>query len=258
MSSGGNDVVVDGVHVALQEQGSQNIEEIPLSDDLVEEESFDDEEMEDEDEEMIDTDTIRNTAKLLMRRKPSKFLVKYEDDTFLLFDYDDDKNDNTNEEDNGSYPIICEDIDYFHESFKKIFVIIRKFIQSYYTGVTLGAKEIVISIPALDLMIYEDNMYNDQASFSDLETNFQTLCKRSRESGETEIPKYLSALMTTRPRFVSRYNTLVELTEGTATLRNIKPFLNNEDNPVVLDDEDDEDNANKALTRDAIDIIEDD
>lgn len=258
MSLGDNDVVVDGVHVALGEQPNQSIEEVPLSDDLVEEGSFDEEEMEDEDEEMIDTDAIRNTAKLLMRRSPSKFLVYYEDDTFLLFDYDEDKDENTYEEDNESYPIICEDIDLFHESFKKIFIIIRKFIQGYYSGVPLGAKEIVMSIPALDLMIYEDNMYNDQASFNDLETIFQTLCKRSKESGETDIPKYLSGSMSTRPRFVARYNTLVELTEGTATLKNIKPFLNDEDNPVVLDDEEDDVFVNNPLQKEEIDIIDDD
>jgi len=255
MSININDVVVDEIHMAINDDHSGDAERSTLSENLVEE-SFDHE----SDEEMLDSEEIRDTAKILMRKLPSKFLLQYEEDTFLLFDYD--ESDETHENDNdsqNSYPIICEDIDACHESFKSLLIIIRKFMQGYYTGVTLGAKEIVVSIPILDLIIYEDNMYNDQVTFNDLETIFQTLQKRSLENNEESIPKYLSGIITTRPRFVSRYNTLVELTEGTATLKNIKPFFNDEDNPVVLDDEYDElDKSNEEKGKnDQIAILDD-
>ena len=35
-----------------------------------------------------------------------------------------------------------------------------------------------------------------------------------------------------------RYNALVELTESSATLKNIKPFSNDETHPLILDDND--------------------
>ncbi|SMN18036.1 similar to Saccharomyces cerevisiae YGL250W RMR1 Protein required for meiotic recombination and gene conversion [Maudiozyma saulgeensis] len=258
MATNNNEVVVDEIHMAINNDESADTERSNLSENLVEE-SFGN----DSDEEMVDSDKIRDTAKLLLRKLPSKFLLQYEDDMFLLFDYDENDDDNESQENDNdsqnSYPIICEDIDACHESFKHLLIVIRKFIQGYYNGVTLGAKEIVISIPILDLIIYEDNMYNDQVSFNDLETIFQTLRKRSLIEKEDNIPKYLSGVITTRPRFVSRYNTLVELTEGSATLKNIKPFFNDEDNPVVLDDEDEqpEGSKNEKDNNDGIAILDD-
>lgn len=244
-----NDIEVDGVHVTVREGESAPIapEANQSAENLVEETSEPDDEIETDDEDMEVDDRaeeeLRNAAKSLLRKLPSRCVLKYESDTFLLFDYEDDAADTDIAEDDeslSSCPIICSDASAAHESLAHLLPLVRKFLAQYYNGMPLGAKELVVDLPALDLTLYEDNMYNNQVTFSDIDMIFKTLQKRSRDVGEADVPRCLVGTVSTRPRFVARYNTLVELTEGNATLKNTVPFSNDEDNPVVLDDDDDD------------------
>lgn len=235
----GNEVVVDGVHVTLSDDNDEDLLEYEPAAKIQH-----DEQEEGQVHPGINSDAeVREAAKALLRKMPSKVHIHYEGDVFILFDYDDD--DDT-EDDNDSFnscPIICKDIDITHESCTNLMASIREFLGTYYNKIQFGNKEILINIPTLDITICEDNLYNNQVTFDDIQAIFNILQKRSKEQGEINTPKYLDGIITTRPRFVSRYNALVELTEGNATLQNIKPFSNDEKNPVVLDDDDD-DNTN--------------
>ena len=174
---------------------------------------------------------VRQAAESLLKKQLPKVLVHYQDDKFLLFNYDDARDD-----DEEAYPIICENTKYNNGSCTELLASVRKFLETYYNRILFGSKEILFEIPALDLTLCEDNIYNNQITFSDIETIFRILRERSMANSEEDVPLCLEANISTRPRFVSRYNALVELTESTASLKNIKPFSNSENNPLVLDD----------------------
>ncbi|GMM54253.1 Rmr1 protein [Maudiozyma humilis] len=242
MSFNSNDIEVDGVQVTVREGGETPaaVDVDQSTENLVEEASdvmdTDDEDME---VDARDEEELRDAARSLLRKLPSRCVLQFQSDTFLLFDYEDSEETEEEDESLSSCPIICSDASAAHESLAQLLPQVRKYLTQYYNGLPLGAKELVVDLPALDLTLYEDNMYNNQVTFSDIDMIFKTLQKRSRVEGETGVPRYLVGKVSTRPRFVARYNSLVELTEGSATLKNTVPFSNDEDNPVVLDDEDD-------------------
>lgn len=207
-------VELDDVGVQLDEGDEEDL--LEYDDEPVEEQSSD--------------AHIRNVAENLMKSELPKVTVKYKDSTFLLF---------TSEEENeSSQPIICENAALYQRPMGEFIESVRKFMGNRFGGLTFATKELVLQIKSLDLTLFEDNVYNNHISFSDVYTIFKILKERSESNFEADIPTHLTIELSTRPRFVSRYNALVELTESSATLKNIKPFSNDETHPLILDDND--------------------
>lgn len=180
---------------------------------------------------------IRQVAKNLLQKPANKVLLTYGNDTFLLYDCQDPDSNGVNGDDSTTaYPIICRNNGINTDPSNILMSTVRHFLEAYYNKIKFTTKEILINFPALDISLCEDNIYNNQISFEDIQTVFQILKSRSEANNESNIPPCLMGNIELRPRFVSRYNTLVELTESTATLKNIRPFSNDESHPVLLDD----------------------
>ncbi|CAI4061739.1 hypothetical protein N7582_001945 [Saccharomyces uvarum] len=209
-----NRVELDDVGVQLEEYDEEDLLE------------YDDEASE---EQSPDAD-VRNAAEALLKSKLPKVTVMYENDTFLLFD--------TEDENESNYPIICENSALYQRPMGEFMESIRQFMGNRYGRLTFATKELVLQMKSLDLTLFEDNVYNNHISFNDVYSVFKILKERSESDFETGIPTHLAIELTTRSRFVSRYNALVELTESSATLKNIKPFSNDETHPLILDDND--------------------
>lgn len=207
-------VEVDDVGVQLDEGDEEDL--LEYDDELVEEQPSD--------------ARIRNVAETLMKSELPKVTVEYKDATFLLFTSD-DKNESNN-------PIICENAALYQRPMGEFMESIRKFMGNRFGRLAFATKELVLQLKSLDLTLFEDNVYNNHISFSDVYTIFKILKERSESNFETDIPTHLAIELSTRPRFVSRYNALVELTESSATLKNIKPFSNDETHPLIVDDND--------------------
>ncbi|CAI4039047.1 hypothetical protein SMKI_07G0140 [Saccharomyces mikatae IFO 1815] len=208
-------VELDDVGVQLEDGEEEDL--LEYDDELVEESSSSEA-------------NIRNVAEVLMTSKMPKVTVKYKDTTFLLFISED--------EDESNYPIMCENAALYQRPMGEFMESIRKFMGNRFGMLAFATKELVLQLKSLDLTLFEDNVYNNHISFSDIYTVFKILKERSESNFETDIPTHLTIELSTRPRFVSRYNALVELTESSATLKNIKPFSNDETHPLILDDND--------------------
>ncbi|AQZ16887.1 RMR1 (YGL250W) [Zygosaccharomyces parabailii] len=179
---------------------------------------------------VVSESEIRQAAEMILKQKLPKVLLKFNDDEFLLFECED------KEEVNEVKTIICEGSKGFSQSCNELFSSIRHFLETYYGKIAFVSKELLLELPCLDLTLCEDNVYNSQITFSDISTIFNVLKERSEHNSEVNVPSCIVGTITIRPRFVSRYNTLVELTQSSATLSNIKPFKNDETHPLVLDD----------------------
>ncbi|CAR31098.1 hypothetical protein ZYGR_0P04040 [Zygosaccharomyces rouxii] len=208
---------------------------------------------------VVSDNEIRQAAEQLLQHKLPQVFIEYNGHGFLLFDCE--------EKDQLQFnlPVICEDTKGFVHGCNELFNLIRRFLEDYHGKLSFVSKELILELPCLDLTLCEDNVYNSQITFSDITTIFDILRQRSLENLETDVPECIRGTVSTRPRFVSRYNTLVELTQSSATLKNIKPFQNDETHPLVLDDnglpsthgqtkevvvmnlEEDEDNADREM-----------
>ncbi|CCD26897.1 Rmr1p NDAI_0I03290 [Naumovozyma dairenensis CBS 421] len=233
-SKNNNKVEVDGISVSVTDDEDEDL--LEYDDNSIEEEVSEPTHNNKDNNDSSNINEARAIAETLLKKKLPKIIVYFEDDTFLLFDYDlSQDNDDLTVSDN-TFPIICDNPRFFNTSCTEFMASVRRFLEKYYNGVLFNSKEILMDIPALDLTLCEDNLYNNQISFNDIETIFRILKERSIANSELRVPAYMEIRIQTRPRFVSRYNALVELTEGAATLQNIKPFSNNEDDPLILDD----------------------
>lgn len=182
------------------------------------------------------SDNIRDAAESLLSQPISKVLVNYETDTYLLFKLEEKKDEENIEDTTPEFQIICHDTTISANPINVLMASIRQFLESRHGKLAFGSKEILLRIDSLDIEICEDNAYNKHISFNDIQTIFNILKERSETAEEDCIPECLIATISLRQRFVSRYNALVELTESSATLKNIRPFSNDEGHPVILDD----------------------
>lgn len=178
---------------------------------------------------VVSDNEIRHAAEQLLKHKLPKVVIEYNGRGFLLFDCG-------KEQFQADLPVICKDGKGFIHGCNELFSLIRRSLEDYHGKLSFVSKELVLELPCLDLTLCEDNVYNSQISFSDITTIFEILKQRSLENSEPDIPECIKGTVTTRPRFVSRYNSLVELTQSSATLRNIKPFKNDETHPLLVDD----------------------
>lgn len=181
---------------------------------------------------VVSEDEVRKAAEILLHKESPKVLVNYEQDSFFLFDYDSAENSDGQE----AVPIILDNPNQIHQTCSDLFVSIRHFLENYYGRLSFMSKELLFEIPCLDLQLCEDNVYNNQMTFNDIHTIFNILKERSESQSESNVPPFLRANITTRPRFVSRYNALVELTQSNATFKNIRPFSNDKTHPLIVED----------------------
>lgn len=179
---------------------------------------------------LVSDDKAREAAELMLKTVPPCIYVLYEDDSFLLFECE-QEGDHT-----ATLPIICEDDVQLHASCNGMFTAVRRFLEKYYGSLPFISKELLLEIPCLDITLCEDNAYNNQITFEDIATIFKILKERSESNSEPNVPPHMEIRISVRPRFVSRYNALVELTQSSASLGNIRPFTNDKSHPVVLDD----------------------
>lgn len=179
---------------------------------------------------LVSDDKAREAAEMLLKKTPPCIRVSYGEDSFLLFDCGDE------EDEAATMPIICENDVEMHASCNGLFTAVRRFLEKFYGGLPFLSKELLLDIPCLDITLCEDNAYNNQITFEDIATIFSILKERSESNSEPNVPRNMEIKISVRPRFVSRYNALVELTQSTASLGNIRPFTNDKSHPVVLDD----------------------
>lgn len=241
-----DDLLIDDTGVVVEDNGDENnnndkwisgksVRE--MEEDLLNYDSDNDMDVQ-EDENLSN---IRQVANELLQKPVSKVVINYNSDRFLLFDYKKDKNLNNRDDVDSnnadtSYHVICSDNQVNSQPSNVLMATIRQFLEGYYGKLKFTTKEIVLNIPSLDITLFEDNVYNNQVTFEDIQTIFRILKSRSEQNNEAHIPEFLTGNIELRTRFVARYNTLVELTESSATLQNIRPFSNDKSHPLILDD----------------------
>lgn len=126
------------------------------------------------------------------------------------------------------------------EPINAIFKIIRESLQLYSPSTELSNSEITLNAVELDLELQEDNMYNKNITLQDIVSIYRSLRDNSSSINDDEEESLVLTFdVTTRKRFLSRYNELVELVDNHGNLSHIFKFSNSSGNPVVLDDNDD-------------------
>lgn len=125
------------------------------------------------------------------------------------------------------------------EPINVIFKIIRESLQLYSPSTELSNSELSFNAVELDLELQEDNMYNKNITLQDIVSIYRSLRDNSSSINDEEESLVLTFDVTTRKRFLSRYNELVELVDNNGNLSHIFKFSNSSGNPVVLDDNDD-------------------
>ncbi|SCU82849.1 LAFA_0D00386g1_1 [Lachancea sp. 'fantastica'] len=181
---------------------------------------------------IVSESEVNEAAKQLLSAKAPQINVNYKNETFLLLgEYD---GDNAGERD--SSKIICKDSADLHRGCHIIFGRLRLFLQNVNRPLDLLSRELKMEFPDLDLIMEEDNMYNKDITINDIVSIFKILKDNSIKKCEANVPTIITINVSTKPRFVSRYNSLVEMLTGDATFSNIRVFSNDESHPVVLDD----------------------
>lgn len=155
-----------------------------------------------------------------------RVVLQFENDKYYLFPTSTDN----------EYPVIFTDIKFNVITCNHFMTKIRQFLESIYGVLRFSNAEVTIELPQLNLTIYEDNVYNEKLSFQDIQSIFKVLKERSIANNETDVPDHLFGEIKLKDRFVTRFNSLVELAESSATLKNIQPFSNDISHPVLLDD----------------------
>ncbi|CUS24236.1 LAQU0S14e03246g1_1 [Lachancea quebecensis] len=181
---------------------------------------------------IVSESEVYEAAKQLLSSKPPQIRVNYQGESYLLLgEYDGD-----NAKEWGFDKIICGDSADLHRGFNIAFGRIRLFLQNVHGGLELLSKELSFGFPDLDLVMEEDNMYNKDITVNDVVSIFKIIKDNSIKKCEPNVSNYLTINVSTKPRFVSRYNSLVEMLNGDATFSNIKVFSNDRSHPVVLDE----------------------
>ncbi|SCU87923.1 LANO_0D00518g1_1 [Lachancea nothofagi CBS 11611] len=187
---------------------------------------------------IISESEVYEAAKQLLNTKAPQIKVCYKDEVFLLLgEYDgDNAKDGDNQQGWDKSRLICEDSADLHRGCNVVFGRIRLFLENLRGGLDLLSRELLMEFPDLDLVMEEDNMYNKDITMNDVVSIFKILKDNSIKKCVPDVPTFLTIDVNTRPRFVSRYNSLVELLSGDATFSNIQVFTNDKSHPVVLDD----------------------
>ncbi|SCU86323.1 LAMI_0D01552g1_1 [Lachancea mirantina] len=181
---------------------------------------------------IVSDSEVYEAAKQLLNAKPPQILIWYKGQPNLLFrEYDGDSGEVVSGQN-----VICDDASDIHRGCNTIFARVRLHLQREYGALELMSRELLLDFPALDLTMEEDNMYNKSITMNDVISIFKLLRDNSIKKCETNVPSFLEINVTTRPRFVARYNALVDLIGGEATFSHVKVYSNDKTHPVVVDD----------------------
>ncbi|EER34749.1 predicted protein [Candida tropicalis MYA-3404] len=142
---------------------------------------------------------------------------------FLLFPYDEDPDTHC----------IYENEDYLQKSIEEFFASLREDQQLNEVEPFLISEEIILTIPQFEnLKMTEDNLYCRDISIGDFVSLFRRLSDSTKN--KTKIPKQLTFELTTQPRFITKYNALVDNSQDSTNggFDHIHIEENDEDGPV--------------------------
>ncbi|CAI5757850.1 unnamed protein product [Candida verbasci] len=113
---------------------------------------------------------------------------------------------------------IFDDISDIHISIEDLFATLRSSRLDFDFQV---CDEIVLSFPQLGkCKITEDNVYCKDLTISDFIDLFKRLCKCTKD--ESKIPKSINLEISTQPRFITKFNSLVENLENNGGFESIE------------------------------------
>lgn len=194
-----------------------------------------------EDEQMIDSDEdLRNQLKGLgesvKESLPSADIpdttLEYAGEVYPMFSKDNDNGTDNNEQQS----VVIEDRSLIHMELNYLIAAIRLFLQNKHGALSLASKEILLHFPSLDLLCNEDNLYIKKMTMDDIISIFKVLRTNSLRNGEENVPSTLRIVVSLQPRFVSRYNDLVEVMDNNGSFAVVHGFSNDESHPVFVDE----------------------
>ncbi|RCK55019.1 Reduced meiotic recombination protein 1 [Candida viswanathii] len=154
--------------------------------------------------------------------------LTYSEHKFLLFPFEQEQD----------LPYIFEDIDQCYKPIEDFFVDIRENHQFNEIEPILVSEELILTIPQFEsLRMTEDNVYCREIGISDFVNLFKRLSDATKD--KTKIPSHLTFELTTQPRFITKYNALVDDSQDT-TNGGFDQIDNNEE-PELLEEDDDDD-----------------
>ncbi|CDO93780.1 unnamed protein product [Kluyveromyces dobzhanskii CBS 2104] len=131
---------------------------------------------------------------------------------------------------------VISDKSFIHTELNFFIAAVRLFLQTKYGALALASKEILLHFPNLDLVCDEDNIYIKKMTMDDILSIFRVLRANSLKNGEENVPSTLRMIVTLQPRFVSRYNDLVEVMDNNGSFAVAHGFSNDESHPVLVDE----------------------
>lgn len=137
---------------------------------------------------------------------------------------------------NKNVQVVIEDKSLVHMEFNLFIAAIRVFLEKKYGVLPLSSKEIFIEFPDLNLQLNEDNIYVKRMTMDDIISIFNSLRINSIRRQEKDIPEIVRAVVVLRPRFVSRYNDLVEIMDNNGSFSTAQGFSNDKSHPVIVDE----------------------
>ncbi|AAS53647.2 AFR276Cp [Eremothecium gossypii ATCC 10895] len=176
---------------------------------------------------------VHEVAKQLLFLSAPLITVSFKDTTFTLFPLD--NNTAGGPQAASARGHMLADGGHMHKSFSELIAAIRAFLEREYGRLELATKELLLTFPDLDLCITEDNTYSKNISMNDIASIFNILRENSLERDEPNIPDHLHIVLTLCPRFVAKYNDLVELVDSHASFSHVRGFSNDRQHPLVID-----------------------
>ncbi|AGO13410.1 AaceriAFR276Cp [[Ashbya] aceris (nom. inval.)] len=180
---------------------------------------------------------VHEVAKQLLFVSAPLITVEFKEKTFTLFPLNDDNTASSPQVARATGHMLADGA-HMHKSFSELIAAIRAFLEREYGRLELAAKELLLTFPDLDLCITEDNTYSKNISMNDIASIFNILRQNSLELGEPNTPDHLHIALTLSPRFVAKYNDLVELVDSHASFSHVKGFSNDRQHPLVIDGND--------------------
>ncbi|RCK67045.1 Reduced meiotic recombination protein 1 [Candida viswanathii] len=158
--------------------------------------------------------------------------LTYSEHKFLLFPFEREQD----------LPYIFEDFDQCYKPIEDFFVDIRENHQFNEIEPILVSEELILTIPQFEsLRMTEDNVYCRDISISDFVNLFKRLSDATKD--KTKVPSHLTFELTTQPRFITKYNSLVDDSQDT-TNGGFDQIDNNEE-PELLEEEGDDEPITK-------------
>lgn len=187
---------------------------------------------EEDDDSLIDImseSELQDTAKKLLCFEHPDIILHYKHDVYMLFK-------STNPEYHPSLRYVLMDNIGLHVNLNVVLSSIRQFIQNTYGSLEVANREIFLNFTDLSLNLGEDNIYIRNITINDIVSIFEALKRNSIQKQESNIPTHININISLLPRFVSRYNDLVEMIDNDAGFSSISGFSNDIEHPLLLDD----------------------